>query len=61
MKDERCSRCDHCNQSNYVADRLDIWKSALATLKNEEWPDEEHIAAIDVLHLAKFLAGDSED
>ena len=61
MKDERCSQCEHCNQDNYVAGRLTIWKTALAALKNEDWPDEAPIIQADALFLAKFLAGDASE
>lgn len=59
MKDERCSQCQHCQQDSYVAERLTIWKTAHAALNNEDWPEDTH--QVDVLHLAKFLAGDDTE
>lgn len=53
-----CEQCDHCNQPKYVASRMDIWNTANARLRSEEW-DGENVAPHDVFLLAQFLAGDT--
>lgn len=58
MAESRCDHCDHCKQADFVADRLLVWKTANATLRNEKWPDDQMPTQEDVFHLAEFLAGE---
>lgn len=45
--------------SEYVADRADIWRAARALLDSYEW--EEKPDPYDVIGVAQFLAGDTTE
>lgn len=54
--------CASCSPSEFVAARLDTWKTALKVLTNVDWAgDETDIGPSDVLLLAMFLEGAAND
>ncbi len=52
-----CGRTQELSVDEYVLERSHVYSSAHALMKRLE-PDREEFEPIDVLYVAKFLAGD---
>lgn len=60
---DRCGRCPHCTETEDLANRVDIWRTAEALLASRDWGKDDEgkpyyaVDAPDILMLATFLAG----